>query len=145
MPSQFRQYNPKAAKVTFNFKALEDGLADGDFIDVARVSEVYDDVAGASGTVSRARMNDERHEITLTFLQNSIENKFLQDRLNADLESVNGLPPVPFYYRDAISGDEIFAAEAWLKNRDSFTRGKTTNSQSWTIMCVKARVKYGVA
>lgn len=135
-------YNSKAAKFSLNGIPYEDGLAET-FIEFSRLSEMYVDAVGADGSVGRSKTNDNRMEAVITFMQNSIENKKIQDRVLADDLTPNGLPVGPFYYRDTISGDEIFAEKAWVKTRDTISRGREQSDQGWTFLLANAYVKFG--
>lgn len=133
MANQTRTYNPKALKMSYLGVPIEDGLNDGDFVSVEQQTPAFESVAGADGTVSRARTNDDRVTITLTLLQNSAANFFLNSQFLLDTESQNGAGVGPFYMKDMITGDTILVAEAWISNRGAVTRGKGTASMEWTI------------
>jgi len=142
MANQTRTYNPKATKISYLGVPIEDGLNDGDFVSVEQQSPAFESVAGADGTVSRARSNDDRVSITLTLLQNSAANFFLNSQFLLDTESDNGAGVGPFYMKDMITGDTILVAESWIANRGPVTRGKGTATQEWTIEGASAKTYF---
>ena len=136
-------YNARAVKMSLGGVPLEDGLAEDTFVTISRMTEAFTSVASVTGSVSRSRTNDDRGEVVVSFLHNSVECKKLQDRMNLDMKSQNGIPPAPFFLRDMISGDEFYAAEAWISNRDTIERGRETGTQSFTITCSRLEVDFG--
>lgn len=133
MANQTRTYNPKAVKMSYLGVPIEDGLNDGDFVSVEAQTPAWESVAGADGTVSRARTNDDRVSITLTLLQNSAANAFLNTQFLLDTESENGAGVGPFYMKDMVTGDTVLVPEAWIANRGAIVRGKGTSTIEWTI------------
>lgn len=120
-----------------------EGFADGDFLNIEH-EDSYADVVGSDGLVARSASNDGRATITLTLLQTSPSNDFLDALHTADINAPNGAGVGPFTMSDLFGRSEAFAPETWIQKKPSVVFGREVGDREWVLRCAKLTTKvYG--
>ena len=136
-----KTYNPAEVIVTFMGVPLT-GFADGEFISITPSAERFTSVRGADGLVSRAKSNDNTHEVVLTLMGTSLSNNYLSGVLAADRYGNAGKGTLQIA---SLSGTDLFAwEEAWIRQPPDVSGDKTISDKAWTFDTGQAAIEnYG--
>lgn len=124
--------------VIINFLALpiNGGLADGEFLKIARISDAFTSKAGVDGEVTRSKTGDKRVTIELTLMQTSAMNAALSAFADTDEKFPNGAGIGPFL---ASSNNSFtFCEKCWIAKRPDKTYGKEAGTRVWKFEGVVA-------
>lgn len=142
MADLFKVYDPDQVTVTIA-GILIGGFADGQFIQIEKDTQDFQDVVGTDGEVVRSKSNDKRATVTISLIQTSASNQLLSALLAADKASANGAGVGPLLIRDR-SGTSLFTAEnAWISKSPSVTFDRTATSREWEIRCAHLIENHG--
>lgn len=131
-----RTYDPKQTIISFG-GALMQGFADGTFISIVDDEDRFSKVAGADGTISRAKSNNTAATVTLTLKRTSPSNDVLSSIARDDEVANRGV--VPLMVKD-LNGTSLFQADsAWIQARPTEESSKEVNDRQWTIATGPAR------
>ena len=123
-------YDPKKVIITLGGVPIN-GYTDGTFVNVTGNLETWIRKVGADGEVNRALTNDNTHEISITLLQTSESNKYLDSVYKADKST--GLGMLPLSIVDLNDGSERFWQQAWVTRDPDNGRARETTDKNWTI------------
>lgn len=133
-----KTYNPKLVKIALG-SHMASGYDENEFVQIEPHGDGTTEVVGADGEVNIAISPDSLQNITLTFLQNSPTNEYLENMDKKMRQSGDGFFPI--MVKDML-GNELYAASiAWVKKAATWTRGKNHNNRQWTI-CGIGEVNY---
>jgi hypothetical protein len=128
-----KQYDPKKVTVILGAHIVT-GFADGTFISMVRTGDQWVHKSGSDGEEMRAKTNDFRGELTLTLMQTSSSNTFVQGLLTAD--ELTGEGGVPLLIKDASSDAALAASEyVWVKKDPDFVRAREDTAITWVLSC----------
>lgn len=123
-------YDPKKVQVIFGSRALT-GFSDDSIISINPHGEGMQLYVGADGEVGRSIDPDHTFEVTISLATSSKSNTYLSNVYNLDRSTGKGMQPL--LIKD-LSGDTMFyAKEAWVSNFPEAGRGRTIDTQEWTI------------
>lgn len=125
-------YDPGRVLVDFLGQRIT-GFADGTFVMVERITDVFTSVAGADGEVGRVRSRDKRGKITITLAQFSDSNPILSAALAADELLGTGVGPV--FIKDLEGNSIAQASNAWIVKPASMEFGKDMADREWVLEC----------
>lgn len=136
-----KTYDPANVIITFNGVPLT-GFADGEFITITSPSERFTKVVGADGLVSRAKSNDNTHEVTVTLTGTSISNDYLTGIVALDRYGNAGKGALQIA---DLNGTALFAwEEAWIRQPSDVSFDKTITDKAWTFDTGQATIEsYG--
>ncbi len=107
------------------------GFADGDFIEVERVSEAFKTTVGADGEAARSASADLSATAKITLLQTSLSNDAMSAAIALDrLTKAN---TGPFTLKDAGGSTLVNFPNAWIVKEATIKRGKEIVGVEWTI------------
>lgn len=109
------------------------GFADGDAVTVEPESNIWEDVVGADGEVTRAATNDRRASITFTLKDTSSFNKFLRQKVKLAQTAGNG-DVFSFFLKDLNTGEQVVSAQTWVKTDPGVTKGRESSDREWACM-----------
>jgi hypothetical protein len=121
-------YDPKKVIITFGGVPLS-GFADGTFINVTGASDTFVKSVGADGEVARGRSNDETCEVTLTLMQTSLSNVYLNTVKEADKISSSGVKPLSI--TDLSGTGLMFWPQAWIRKAPDVEYAKEVGDRAW--------------
>lgn len=101
-----RVYDPNIVIVTFATLRIQ-GFAEGTFLNIERVSDLYTWKVGADGEVARSKSLDRRRLARLTLMQSSDSNDTLSGIVHLGERAPNGADVAPFTVKD-LSGRTVF-------------------------------------
>lgn len=133
-------YDPKNVIVTVDGTNLS-GFADGTFVAVERASETFTKVVGAYGEVARVKSADRSGSMTITLMQTSNSNLFLNSLANRDEQDSTGI--VAIQVKDTTTNTTINAAEAWIKTKPKAEFGKDMGNREWVFEMADLTINHG--
>lgn len=123
-------YNPKEIIVSFGAHMVS-GFAEDSFVTIDPNGDGVTKKIGCDGEVVRSVSPDDTYVVKVSLLQSSETNKFLQDRLNQDIKTGDGMFPV--IVKD-LKGGMVFSADAaWPIKAASRGFGKEAGNREWEI------------
>lgn len=126
-----KQYDSKKVTIIWGSHIVS-GIADGTFVTVTRTSDQWVHKAGSDGEEMRAKSNDGRGELTLTLMQTSSSNTFLQAQKTAD--DLTGEGGLPLLIKDNSSDGTLVASEyAWVKKDPDMGRAREDTNTVWAL------------
>lgn len=125
-----RTYDPK--KVVFVFGAIiATGYAEGEFIKIERMGDIFATVKGADGGIDRINLNNLTYEVELTLKQTSPTNEELSIATALDITANSGVATL--IVKD-LSGNSLFTApQAWVKKDPESTYSDGMGNRTWTF------------
>lgn len=113
------------------------GYADGEFLRIENDADLFTDVVGTDGEVTRSPTNDGRALATLILMQSSDSNDILDGIASRDANAPNGAGVGEFLVRDN-SGRAIYKARTcWIKKRPNPSFGREAGPREWQIRIPK--------
>lgn len=133
-------YDPRNVIVTIGGVNLS-GFADGTFVTVERAAETFTKVVGAYGEVARVRSADRSGSMTITLMQTSNANSYLNGLANQDEQSGTGI--VAIQVKDTTTNTTINATEAWIKTKPKAEFGKDMGNREWVFELADVTINHG--
>jgi len=133
--TSFKIYDSNTVSITFLGVPIDGGYGPDEFCKVASVSDMFGDVIGCDGAVTRSNNNDRRGEITITLMQTADANDFLSATLNLDINATNGAGVGVLMIRDKSGRSLHMAEKAWIAARPEKVYKKGAEGLAWKIRC----------
>jgi hypothetical protein len=130
MAGKVKTYNPKEVLISFGIHAVT-GVAEDSFINLEKNGDGITDVIGCDGEQIRSLDPDDTWNITLTLLQESVTNAWLQNR--HDQDRLDGLGMFPVTIKDLRGGLLFSCEQAWVTIAAAHPFGKTAQNREWTL------------
>ena len=135
-----KQYDPKEVTITWDGVFLNEGIASGTFITIARNVRQFTLNVGGDGGGTRVRNPDRSATVTVTMRMGSQTNALLSDRI-LDEEAD---PPIPHIttltIKDNSGNTLVEAPEAFLDGPPDTTFGTEEGTLEWTFLCLEMTV-----
>jgi hypothetical protein len=112
MPGGVRTFDPAKVAVSFGGFPIS-GFAEGTFIRVERVADMFSMKTGSDGDTARVKSNNRAGTVTLTLMQTSLSNDALSGIAIADELSNTGV--VPIAIKDLSGATTFFSATGWIR------------------------------
>lgn len=126
-------YDSNEVSIILGAIPIDGGYGEDEFCRITRTSDVFTNVVGADGIVTRSKTNDKRAEIVITLMQTSDVNDALSALVIADEAAPNGAGVVPVMIRDK-SGRALHAgSQAWISKVPERVFKKGAEGRAWTI------------
>ncbi len=125
-----KTYDPKGVIVTFNGVPIV-GYADGTFISISPSGDRFTKMVGADGEVARSKSNDYTSEVTITLLQTSISNDFLNSQMQLDKLANSGKGTLQI--KDMLGTSLHFWKDAWIKAPPDAEFSKEVSDRAWVF------------
>jgi hypothetical protein len=135
-----KTYNARKVIVTFCGTRIT-GYADGDFCTAARNGDSFTLTKGADGEGARSANPDKSGKVTITLLQTSSSNDFLQAQLDLDERTDEGKGPL--FIRDLSGRTLVESPEAWVVKPTDPNFSKEIGGREWVIECDELRITNG--
>ncbi len=122
-----KNYDPKNVAVTVGGTVMT-GFAEGTFITCEKEEDNYTTVVGADGTTTRARVNNEIGNITITLKSTSPSNFILSNYARSrETRSI--------YVSDRNQDSRVFAGgrTGWVMKPAPVSRGSDVENVEWTL------------
>jgi len=133
-----KQYDPAKVAIILGGHIVT-GFADGSFVTVTRTNDQWNHKSGSDGEEMRSKTNDFRGEMTLTLMQSSSSNTFIQALKTAD--DISGDGGVPLLVKDNSSDGTLASSEyVWVKKDPDLVRGREDNNTEWTFSCKRLTI-----
>lgn len=113
---------------------INSGYADGDFVSVARNTEVWGTKVGTDGTVTRFKLGDKSGIVKVMLGQESAGNAILNQILKLSEQSPNGQDVGVFRLTDKRTGAVIASAAAcWVAKYPEVKRAREPSDYEWEL------------
>lgn len=126
-------YDPKLFIISFAGILLNEGTADGTFLNIVTQEQAFTSVAGADGGVARTRNHNRIAVATVTLMQTSDVNRRLGLIYNDDRNAVNGRGVGPFRVEDLGGSMVGLAPRSFISNDPDVTLADTVQNRAWEI------------
>lgn len=126
-----KTYNAGEVQVIVGTRRLK-GLAEGSFVKVARAEDSFKERVGADGEVTRSATNNKMGTIEVTLEQSSEDNAYLQQLMNTDENTKNGL--VPAKVMDSSGTYVAIGAESWIRKPADLDLGRDAKERTWIVV-----------
>src|SRR4029077_13060282 len=131
--SDFKTYDPGRIVIVVNGILIE-GIADGTFVKISRMTPSFSSKAGAGGAVIRTKSRDKRGKIELTLLPSSPSNDRLSALVTADENVDAGVGAVGPSLVKELNGTTICAGgKSWVTQPSDDDDGGNPVNRSCTI------------
>ncbi len=132
-----KNYDPKQVIVTWKGEQLNNGIADGTFVAMARTNRSFSLNVGGDGGGTRVRSNNRSGTVTLTLRMGSETNAFLSDKLR-DEEADPPIPQVgPLEVKD-FSGNTLHESpQAFLEGFPDDALATEEGNREWVFLCLE--------
>ncbi len=125
-----KTYNPKEVTIALGSHIVT-GYADDSFISIAPNGDGVTKKVGCDGEIVRSISPDDTYIVSLSLLQTSDSNSFLQERYSEDIANADGMFPI--LVKD-LKGGMVFSSEsAWAAKSATRAFGKESNNREWEI------------
>ncbi len=120
------------------------GYAEGTFVIIEPEGQIFDDVAGTDGTVTRSKTNERRGTVTLRTMQsNSVTNGYLSSVAQEDEALPNGAGILSLVVQD-LQGTTIFeASKAWVREWPKQEFDRSAKEREWVFRVVRNNIFVG--
>lgn len=132
-----KRYSPDQVKCSYGGVPIT-GYMDGTFIDVERHEDAYTTKVGSLGDVTRTRNLNKTGKITITLMQHSPVNDFLNVFLA--LDDLGDSTPRKIQIKDLTNNMRCSAAEAWITKPPKIERGKESMGIQWVFECARLEI-----
>lgn len=127
-----KTYIAAEVQVVIGSRALR-GKSEGTFVKVARDEDSFTKKVGADGEVTRAKTSNRSGTIEVTLDQSSEDNAYLQQLVNTDENTSNGIVPAKII--DSSGTYVAIAAEAWVRKPSDAEMGRDVKERTWIVDC----------
>jgi hypothetical protein len=130
---KLRDYDPRSIMIRWGGTNLNQGIASGTFITVARNGPTWRHLKGSDGEAARSRTNDFGGRVDFTLSKQSLTNTLLSAQLQAD--EITGLIVFPFGLVD-INGLTVWSSPlAYLEGWPEDSYGTEEINRNWSLIC----------
>jgi hypothetical protein len=131
MANSVRTYNPARVAVIVNGYSIT-GFTDGEYVNVAMISDGITTQVGADGEIARAINTDRRCTVTITLQQTSPANDYLSRLYDVDALTCGGHAG-PILIQD-LCGTTIFqASSSWVTKPADMGFSNEISERAWTL------------
>lgn len=127
---QIKTYNPKEVTIALG-NHIVTGYAEDSFVTIDPNGDGVTKKVGCDGEIARSISPDDTYVVKISVLQTSETNSFLQQRLDLDRKTGDGMFPI--LVKD-LKGGMVFSSEAaWPKGPASRGYGKEAGNREWEL------------
>lgn len=135
-----KTYNAGEVQVIVGTRRLR-GLAESSFVKISRDEDSFKKRVGADGEVTRSATNNKAGKIEIMLEQSSEDNAYLQQLMNTDENTKNGIIPASVL---DLSGTYVaVAAEAWIAKPSDTDLGRDAKERTWVIEAASLEITGG--
>ncbi len=130
--AQFYTYDADQVTIALG-PILAEGFQDGEMVTIDPGAEVFTDVVGTDGQVTRSKTLNRTATVTVKLMQSSSTNDLFSTLLTTDQNAPNGAGVVPLYIRDRNGRSLHTAAQAWISAWPSVSYDRGAVMREWVI------------
>lgn len=109
------------------------GFSDGDAVTVEFESDIWSEVVGADGEVTRSATNDRRASITFHLKDTSSLNPYFRAKVLAARNAGMG-DVFPVMIKDLNLGEKLVSPQTWVKSDPGMTKARESSDREWACM-----------
>lgn len=140
-----KTYDPRKFDIVFAGILINEGLADGTFLNISTEGEGFTVKAGVDGEATRTRNHSRIATATITLMQTSEINDRLSALYEADRAAVNGQGVGSFFVQDRGGTTVLESSKAFISNDPDVTLDVEAGTREWTIILSDYRPQHGSA
>jgi hypothetical protein len=140
MSFSLKNYAPEDVLMVFAGIPISNGLSDGTFVEIEPMANMFEDVVGADGEVTRTKTNDRRATVRFRLKASSSDNLKMSIIANLDKKTGGGIGPLMI----TVKGTAIVyaAAKAWIAKEPTVAFGAgPMEDMEWEIRCASLDVR----
>lgn len=140
-----KTYDPRKFDIVFAGILINEGLADGTFLNISTESEGFTAKVGADGEATRTRNHSRLATATVTLMQTSEINDRLSALYEADRAAVNGQGVGSFFVQDRGGTTVLESSKSFISNDPDVTLDVEAGTREWTFILSDYRPLHGSA
>jgi len=129
-----KTYSPDQVQVIVGSRKLT-GFAEDSMISIVRDAETFTKKVGADGEVTRSKTSNRMALATISLMQSSEDNSYLQQLHNTDENTGAGI--IPFKVIDKSGSYVALATEAWVEKPADKEFANEAGTRAWQIALAK--------
>lgn len=133
------QYSSREVSLSFGGVPIQ-GFGDGTMVSWSYDSDFTTDTIGVDGIVTASKTNDYRATVTFTLKETSVSNAVLTTFAASRQKGTGSIGVAPLALVNTLTGEKLFAAEAWVVSYPDGEFGSEATDREWEIRC--ARLEY---
>lgn len=135
-----KTYAAIEVQVVVGTRALR-GKSEGSFVKLARDEDSFSKKVGADGEVSRAATANKSGTVEVTLDATSEDNAYLQQLMNTDENTKNGIVPVKVIDN---SGTFVgLSTQSWVRKPADQDLGRDVKERTWILDCASLELTGG--
>jgi hypothetical protein len=138
-----KTYDPKKYPIVFAGILVNEGLADGTFLNISTETPGFSSKSGVDGEVTRTRSHDRRATATITVMQTSEVNDRFSALYAADRAATNGQGVGAFYVQDLAGTTVLESSVAYIANDPDVTLEAEASTRDWVIELADYQPSHG--
>jgi len=138
-----KTYDPSKFNIVFAGILVNEGLADGTFLNITIDESAFSAKVGADGEVTRTRSHNRMAKAVISVMQTSEVNDRLSALHEADREAVNGQGVGMFYVADTAGTTVLESAKSYISKGPDVTLEKEASARDWEITLTDYRPTHG--
>lgn len=115
------------------------GFSDGDAVTIEYESDIWSEIVGSDGEVTRSATNDRRALITFNLMSTSSLNAFFRAKVLAARNAGTG-DTFSFMLKDLNTGEQVVSSQTWVKADPGLTKGREASEREWACMGADVRI-----
>lgn len=128
-----KTYDPRKYVITMAGILINEGLADGTFLNITTETPGFSSKAGVDGEVTRTRSHDRRATATITLMQTSEANDRLSALYAADRAATNGEGVGMFRVSDLVGTTVLESSVSYISDDPDVVLEAEASTRDWTI------------
>lgn len=138
-----KEYNPKEVIISWDGVNMNEGIASGTFVTLARTTRTFSQNTGGDGGTTRVRSNDQSASVTVTLRAGSETNEKLSNRAT-DEELDPPTPHVAALLVQDFSGNTLHSApQAYLDGPANDEFATEEGNREWVLLTPQLLMGHG--
>lgn len=138
-----KEYDPKNVIISWDGVTLNEGIAEGTFVTVARTTRTWTHNTGGDGGTTRVKGNDRTGTTTLTLRAGSVTNDVLAEKAQDEELDPQVSHVAPLLIKD-FNGTTLHSdPEAHLDGPANDENATTEGNREWVLLCPNLRMFSG--
>ena len=129
--SKVATYSPEDVIITLGGIYTVEGLAEGEFVSISKETRQFNSSVTADGRVSRTKVEDPTHLISITLASYSDSNLVFTSWAEADALVASAM--LPLFIKDAMGSTMFYAPMCWIESTPATTFDIDVGTREWTI------------
>lgn len=129
--SKVATYSPEDIIITIGGAYTVEGLAEEEFVSISKPEALFTPSITADGRVSRTKVEDPTHLVTITLASYSDSNLVFTSWVQADAMVASAM--LPLFIKDGMGSTMFYAPLCWIEEMPDTSFDVTTNTRQWVL------------